>query len=184
MPLSIKIVTTANNTRQLHQSDRSLAKATIDRLIGSGAVFAAPSLIVSSGLQTEVFSPKRIAIIELDSESGVSESTPVSDLQITALDLEQGPFAYDLEPETGQRFKVDFYFVGGFLLNAEVVLSGTDASKADRTRRVAQIFEQQVIIYQTAKGGIGLLNPLAMTRAVITPRSEILPADTLIVDDY
>ncbi len=61
---------------------------------------------------------------------------------------------------------------------------GTDASVADRTRRVAQIFEQPVILYQTAKGGTGLLNPLAMTRAVITPGGDVLPADTLRVDDY
>jgi hypothetical protein len=140
MPLSIKIVTTANNTRQFHLSDEDAATESFNRLVGFTAVFTAPSLIISSGLQTEVFSPKRMALIELDSASGLSSHRPVTDLQIVALDPENGIFAYDLEPASEQRFKVDFYFVGGFVLNTEVSMQGTDASVADRTRRVSQIF--------------------------------------------
>jgi hypothetical protein len=41
-----------------------------------------------------------------------------------------------------------------------------------------------VIFYKTPHAGIGMLNPNAMTRAVITPRSEVLPADAIIVDAY
>lgn len=184
MSLSIKIVTTANRTRFFYQSNGDTAKATIERLTKSSFVFSGNSLVISSSLQTEVFSPKRIAIIELDADSDLSAYLINPHLQITALNSERADqFAYNLEPVANQRFKVDFYFVGGFMLSTEVVLTD-DASLADRTRWVAQLFEQQIIAYQTSNGGVGLMNPLAMTRTVITPGGDVLPSDTLIVDDY
>lgn len=39
-------------------------------------------------------------------------------------------------------------------------------------------------IVTTANGGVGLMNPSTMTRAVITPAGEIVPADALLVDDF
>lgn len=185
MSLSIKIVTTANRTRFFYQSNDDTAKATIERLTKSSAVFSGLSLVISSSLQTEVFSPKRIAIIEMDADSDLSSHLNTTNLQITALKSERGDqFSYDLEAVVNQRFKVDFYFVGGFVLSTEVVLTDVDASLADRTRWVAQLFEQPVIAYQSSNGGVGLMNPLAMTRTVITPSGDVLPSDTLIVDDY
>lgn len=114
MSLSIKIVTTANRTRFFYQSNGDTAKATIERLTKSSFVFSGNSLVISSSLQTEVFSPKRIAIIELDADSDLSAYLINPHLQITALNSERADqFAYNLEPVANQRFKVDFILSAG-----------------------------------------------------------------------
>lgn len=185
MPLSIKIVTTANRTRFFHQSDEQQVAKSIALLSGATNVFSTPSLLLSSPLQAEVFSPRRIALIELDGESAPTNNRAgQSDVRITAIDPDDAAPVYDLDEGAGGRFRVDFFFVGGYVLSTRVEVDNAEATFADRARRVTQLFEMPLIWYISSGGGIGLMNPSTMTRAVITPAGEIVPVDALLVDDF
>ena len=184
MPLSIKIVTTANKTRFFHQSDEQQMAKSVALLAGATNIFASSSLLLSSTLQAEVFSPRRIALIELEGECGAVNKPGQHDVRITANDPDDGAPAFDLDDDAGLRFRVDFFFVGGYVLSTRVEVDNAEATFADRTRRVTQLFDVPLIWYTSAGGGVGLMNPSNMTRAVITPASGIMPADALQVDDF
>ncbi len=184
MPLSIKIVTTANRTRFFHQSDELQAAKSIALIAGATSIYAAPSLLLTSALQAEVFAPRRIALIELDGGSLPADRPGQNGVRITAIDPDDSAPVYDLEEAVGGRFRVDFFFVGGYVLSARVEVDYAEASFADRTRRVTQLFETPLIWYISTGGGIGLMNPSNMTRAVITPAGDTIPADALLVDDF
>jgi hypothetical protein len=184
MPLSIKIVTTANRTRYFHQSDASQAAKSIALIAGATSIYAAPSLLLTSALQAEVFAPRRIALIELDGESLPADRPGQSDVLITAIDPDDSAPVYDLDEASGGRFRVDFFFVGGYVLSTRVEVDNSEATFADRTRRVTQLFETPLIWYTSSGGGIGLMNPSTMTRTVITPAGGTVPADALLVDDF
>lgn len=184
MPLSIKIVTTANRTRFFHQSDERQVLKSLALLTGVSPIFSAHSLMLSSSLQTEVFSPRRIALIELEGAALLSRTPGPGDFRITAFDSDEARPVIQLDDAVPATFRVDFYFVGGYVLSTQVDVDNTDVTFADRTRRVTQLFEVPQIWYKTAGGGVGLINPASMTRAVITPSGDTLPADALLVDDY
>ena len=184
MPLSIKIVTTANRTRFFHQSDEQQMAKSVVLLAGATNIFASSSLLLSSTLQAEVFSPRRIALIELDGDVTPANRQGQLDVLITATDPDDRTPAFDLDDEAGLRFRVDFYFVGGYVLSTRVEVDNAEATFADRTWRVTQLFDVPLIWYTSAGGGVGLMNPSNMTRAVITPAGGIMPADALLVDDF
>lgn len=184
MPLSIKIVTTANRTRFFHQSDERQVAKSIAMLTGTTNIYATSSLLLSSALQAEVFSPRRIALIELDGDSTPANRPGQSDVRITAIDPDDSAPVYELNEGAAGRFRVDFFFVGGYVLSTRVEVDNAEATFADRARRVTRLFEVPLIGYTSANGGVGLMNPSAMTRAVITPAGEIVPADALLVDDF
>jgi hypothetical protein len=185
MSLAIKIVTTANRTRFFNLSNEQQAANSIESLTGLTNVFATNSLVFSSNLQAEVFSPRRIALIELAGDAVPVARASQGNFEITALDINAAAAPeYNLFDESYGRFRVDFFFVGGFELNTQVVVDNSEAAFADRTRRISQLFETPVICYHTSNGGLGLINPSVMTRAVITPGGEVMPADAIIVDDY
>jgi hypothetical protein len=70
------------------------------------------------------------------------------------------------------------------VLSTRVEVDNSEATFADRTRRVTQLFETPLIWYTSSGGGIGLMNPSTMTRTVITPAGGTVPADALLVDDF
>ena len=184
MPLSIKIVTTANRTRFFYQSDEQQIAKSVTLLAGATNIYASSNLLLSSALQAEVFSPRRIALIELDGEVTPANRPGQLDVRITATDPDDSAPVFDLDDEAGLRFRVDFYFVGGYVLSTRVEVDNAEATFADRTRRVTQLFDVPLIWYTSSGGGVGLMNPSNMTRAVITPASGIMPADALLVDDF
>jgi hypothetical protein len=194
MALSIKIITSNHVTRQFYQSNTEHESALIEKLKTNSQLFTLPSLIISSDLQTEMFSPKFIVAIEIDSQDGVSFELPHTDIYFQAIGSGDEVFAYDLDfdtesdlssnIETPRRARVEFYFQGGHVVTTELVLMREDVSLAERTSRITQAFEQPIIFYQTENKGLGLFNPHAITRTVITPRTLVTPTDTIIVDEY
>ena len=194
MALSIKIVTSNRVTRQFYQSNIEHENALIHRLKNNSQLFALPSLIISSDMQTEIFSPKHIVSIEVESQEGVKLELPHIDMYFQAMGSGDEVFAFDLDfdsdstiddnSESPRRARVEFYFQGGHAVTTELVLNRDDASLAERTTRITQSFEQPVIFYQTENNGLGLFNPQTITRTVITPRTLVTPTDTIIVDEY
>ncbi len=194
MLLSIKIVTTNGITRQFYQSDSNISQELIDKLKANGNIFSSPSLVLSSDLQTEIFSPKFIVSVELEYEQNTSIPIDNADFYFQALDNESDVFSFDIDAENEQklesgldvlrRVRVEFYFVGGHKIITELNITSDEFVRAERINRVARLFEQTVICYRTANAGIGFLNPYRLTRAIVTPRALALPADAIIVDDY
>ncbi len=184
MSLSIKIVTTANRTRIFHQSEQQQVSKSVALLTGVTNIFATHSLLLSSALQAEVFSPRRIALIELDGAFAPLARLGQSDVRITAIDSDDTAPIYNLDSDGSPSFRVDFFFVGGYVLNTRVEVDNAEVTFADRARRVTQLFDVPLIWYTTANGGVGQMNPSNLTRAVITPAGEIMPADALLVDDF
>lgn len=194
MAVSIKIVTSNHVTRQFYQSNAENESALIHKLKNNSHLFTLPSLIITSDLQTEMFAPKNIVAIEVDSHEGEKFELPYNDMYFQAMDSGDEVFAFDLDFETDtnsdastnvpRRARVEFYFQGGHAVTTELVLNREEASLAERTNRITQAFEQPIIYYQTENNGLGLFNPHAMTRAIITPRILVTPTDTIIVDEY
>ncbi|MCC2867675.1 MAG: hypothetical protein LK562_07775, partial [Candidatus Accumulibacter phosphatis] len=53
---------------------------------------------------------------------------------------------------------------------------------AERLMSLTSLFERPMITYRLAHGGVGLMNPHAMTRFVITPGVPDLPRDAWLAD--
>jgi hypothetical protein len=181
MTTIIKVVTTANRTRFFHHSGQN--NSGISRLLAPQAAFAGPALVFASSLQTEIYSPKQIAYVEIEGSAVSGAVAPEFDTYITGMPAGDVTAEYDLY-EGPERFQVVFYFAGGAELHAKVEIDNTNVSDADRLRRISQLFELPVVRFVTAGGGIGLINPAVMTRVMITPTGDILPSDAITVDDF
>jgi len=116
MSLSIKIVTTANRTRYFHQSDEKQVAYSVASLTGVTNVYTGASLVFSSNLQSEIFSPRRIALIELAGETVPVARASQGNVEITAIDADDATPEYNLFSEEYGTFRVDFFFVGGYEL--------------------------------------------------------------------
>ena len=183
MATSITVITTANRARRFAQTDDASMDQILDSLKRSGQLFSGKPLIIGSAAQTEVFSASAIACVEIETDRDLSDYVPSPlNLTLTALTPEQRtePFAGGLE---GDNFKVriEFFFVGGYALytTAEGVRK---AALAERLMNLTGLFERPVINYRLAQGGIGLMNPHAMTRFVINPGVPDLPRDAWVAE--
>ncbi|MBP7370448.1 MAG: hypothetical protein KA902_03325 [Arenimonas sp.] len=192
MALSIKIVTTNGIVRQFYQSDGELIQALIHRLKHRSNIFTSSSFVLSSELQTEVFSPKYIATIELNWNHFESLKLIPTGLDFVAIGANEADYAFDLDLESdlnseseneSNRTKVQFYFVGGHSITTELIVDQREIPPAEQTQRILKSFEQPVIYYQT-ESGFGLINPRVMTRMILTPFARHLPTETIFVDDY
>ena len=47
---------------------------------------------------------------------------------------------------------------------------------------LTSIFEHPVLVYRLPQGGIGLMNPQAMTRSLVTPGVPDLPRDAWVAE--
>ena len=83
MSAVIKVVTTANRTRFFHHSCKDVSG--LGRLLGTHGIFAGPALVFASSLQTEVYSPKQIAYIEIDGVSEPEAEEPHRDTRTTGI---------------------------------------------------------------------------------------------------
>ena len=183
MATSITVITTANRARRFAQSDDASMDQIVDSLKRSGQLFSGKPLIIGSAAQTEVFSASAIACVEIETDRDLSDHVPNPlNLTLTALTPEQRtePFAGGLD---GDNFKVriEFFFVGGYSLytSAEGVRK---AALAERLMNLTGLFERPVINYRLAQGGVGLMNPHAMTRFVINPGVPDLPRDAWVAE--
>ena len=181
MSILVSVITTANRTRRFAMNSPESIAHLLDNLKRSAQMFTGKPLIVGSAEQTEIFSASSIACLELETSIDLSGQLPgVQDPTITALTPEEAarPFVGGIDGDA-YTARIDFYFDGGHLLNTRA--EGTrKAALAERLMNLTSLFERPVIIYHLPQGGIGLMNPHAMTRSVVTPGAPDLPRDALI----
>ncbi len=183
MATRITVITTANRARRFVQADDASLERILDRLRRGGQFFADKPLIIGSATQTEVFSAASIACVDIEATRDLSEHVhnPLN-VTLTALTPEQRaqPFTGGFDGDHF-RARIEFFFLGGHALftSAEGVRR---PALAERLMNLTGLFERPVINYRLAQGGVGLMNPHAMTRFVITPGTPDLPRDAWLAE--
>jgi hypothetical protein len=180
MSIAINVITTANRTRCFTQQDDERIREIFRHLGNCGQIFSSRVLIFGSATETEIFSPSSITRIEIVTTRDLTEFLPkqltTGKLTMTALSsaaLANAPESRIDDDHVAGR--VDFFFEGGDTLM--VWLEGIRASDpTERLMNLTRLFEQPVIIYKLPQGGVGLMNPSAMTRAVIKAGGLTLPS--------
>ena len=183
MAINITVITTANRARRFLQTDAASLEQIFASLKRSSQLFSGKPLIIGSAGQTEVFSAASIACLEIETTRDLSDYVPSSmNLTLTALTPEQRaePFTGEIE---GEHFslRIEFFFTGGHVLSTRPEGLRRPAL-AERLMNLTSLFERPMINYRLAQGGIGLMNPHAMTRFVITPGVPDLPRDAWVAD--
>lgn len=183
MSIKLSVITTANRTRCFKVDNADSISHLLDSLKRSAHIFSGKPLIVGSAAHTEIFAASSIACIELETDSKLDGYLPGGqNLLITALSSEEAmaPFAGGL---AGENFKarIDFYFQGGHVLHTRVE-GERNAALAERLMNLTSIFEHPLLTYRLAQGGIGLMNPQAMTRSLVTPGVPDLPRDAWVAE--
>jgi len=183
MSIKVSVITTANRTRSFTLDKAENISHLLDSLKRSAHMFSGKPLIIGSAAQTEIFAASSIACIELETVNDLDGYLPGGqNLLITALSAEQAmaPFAGGI---TGDSFKarIDFYFQGGHVLHTRVE-GERKAALAERLMSLTSIFEHPVLAYRLPQGGIGLMNPQAMTRSLVTPGVPDLPRDAWVAE--
>ena len=182
MSLAITIVTTANRTRHFQQTDPARSAAILDSLQRCAQWFRQQSLIIVGDDSTEIINPASITRIEIDARQDLAPRLPhslwpvIHAIPAEALTL---PGAID---EARAATRVDFYFTGGDTLAGwlEAEISGTPG---ERTARNARLFEEAVITYTTQGGGLGFINPAAMTRIHVGSALAYPPASAWLANE-
>ena len=185
MSVTVTVVTTANRVRRCTLDTATGTEALRHALQRGAHLFSGKPLIIGSSQQTELFAAPTIACLEV-------ECDPASAAALTAITppIGQNPTLYKLtatEAETpfvggidGEHYtaRLDFYFAGGHVLATRA--EGTrKMSMAERFMNLTSLFERPLIVYHLPTGGIGLMNPQAMTRSTVTPGVPELPSDAL-----
>jgi len=183
MTSKITVITTANRARRFVPTDESSLETIIDSLRRGGHLFSGKPLIIGAGAQTEVFAAAAIACIEIETARDLEEHLPSQhNLSLTALTPEQRaePFVGGLD---GDHFsvRIEFFFTGGHALY--MAAAGVrKPALAERLMNLTGLFERPALHYRTAHGGIGLMNPRAMTRFLISPGVPDLPSDAWLAE--
>jgi hypothetical protein len=174
MSIAVTIVTTANRTRRFTQADEAGIQEILESLRRSGQLFSARTLIVGSAQETEIFSPASITRIEIETQRDLAAYLPqLGDSRLTQ--IPEGGVTPPAEvSETHFSGRVDFFFAGGDTV-ALWICGPRPVGSNERLSQLTRLFEQPVLLYKLAAGGVGLMNPAAMTRALIASGSEKLP---------
>ncbi len=164
MSLSITITTTANRTRRFFQTDPARVAEILASLKRCNQLFTGSSLVIVADDVTEVFRPKGITRIEIETQIDLAPWLPPAwdELGINAITPQTltGPGYLDDESVSS---RMDFYFVGGDKLSAWVERE-RPSSRAERNAIVARAFDLPCIPYRPVSPGVGFVNPAAMTR--------------------
>ncbi|MCM8596717.1 hypothetical protein [Accumulibacter sp.] len=183
MAVSITVITTANRARRFTQTDEASIAQLLESLKRSAQLFSGKPLIVGSAGQTEVFATSSIACIEIETRLDLTEHVAIPpNLKLTALTPEQSaePFSGGLQ---GDHFtaRIEFFFAGGHAL-VTLAEGVRKAALAERLMNLTSLFERPMVSYRLPHGGIGLMNPHAMTRFTITPGAPDLPSDAWLAE--
>jgi hypothetical protein len=180
MSIAINVITTANHTRCFTQKDDERINEIFRNLGGCGKLFSSRVLIFGSATETEIFSPSSITRIEIVTTRDLTEFLPkqltaakmvITSLPPETLDQNRQPHIND-ENVAG---RIDFFFEGGDTLPTWIEgIRPSDSS--ERLMNLTRLFEQPIILYKLPQGGIGLMNPGVMTRAVIKSGELTLPS--------
>jgi len=174
MSIQVTIVTTANRVRRFNQSDETHIQSLLESLRRTAQMFSGHSLIVASANETELFSPKAITRIEIETQRDLNAYLPHHGAtRVTALDVTDAPRVPRIEDAyfAGQ---VDFYFEGGDVLPTWVE-GPRPAGPNERLANLTRMFEQPFLLYGLTGGGYGLMNPAVMTRALVHAPADMLP---------
>lgn len=180
MPIAINVITTANRTRCFTQQHDDHIHEIFKNLGNCAQLFSSRVLILGSETETEIFSPSSITRIEIVTTRDLTEFLPkqigMGKMTITALSSAALATAPESKADDAHvAGRVDFFFEGGDTLMAW--LEGIRPSDStERIMNMTRLFEQPVIIYKLPQGGIGLMNPSAMTRVVFKGRGLTLPS--------
>lgn len=174
MSIAVTIVTTANRTRRFTQTDDASIKEILDSLRRSGQMFTNRTLIIGSAQETEIFSPASITRIEIETQIDLGAYLPQhGETKLTLItDTSVTPPAE--VSETNFSARADFFFSGGDTV--AIWISGPRPTGAnERLSNLTRLFDQPILMYKLPAGGVGFMNPGAMTRANITAGIEKLP---------
>jgi hypothetical protein len=167
MAISITVITTANRARRFLQTDaasRADFRASTQRQLFSGK-----PLIIGSAGQTEVFAPASIACLEIETDSRPQRATCPA-LEPDADGTDARAACRTVRRRARRRAfqaRIEFFFTGGHVLYTTPKAFASSACRAPD--EPDQPLRPPAINYRLAQGGIGLMNPHAMTRFVITP---------------
>jgi len=183
MAISLTVITTASRARRFLQTDAAVVEQILDSLKRSGQIFSGKPLIIGSSGETEVFSAASIACIEVEAARDLGASVPNSlNLTLTAMtpDDLMLPFVGSVDSDH-VKARIDFFFIGGHVLRTRA--EGTrKAALAERLMNLTSLFERPVINYRLPHGGVGLINPQALTRILVTPAVPDLPRDAWLAE--
>lgn len=182
MSLTITLVTTANRTRRFQQADPARSAAVLDSMQRCAQWFRQQSLVIIGNGQTEIINPSAITRIEIEAQTDLTTHIPVAFL----------PFIHAIPHDALTRpgtiedghaaTRVEFFFKGGDTLSGWLQ-TPIDITPSDRTARYAHLFEEGVITYTTQCGGLGFINPGAMTRVHIDSALRYPPANAWQADE-
>jgi hypothetical protein len=180
MSIAISVTTTANRTRSFAQKNDDRINEIFGNLGNCGKLFSSRVLIFGSATETEIFRPSSITRIEIVTTRDLTEFLPkqltmgkmvIASLPPEALNQNR-PSQIDDDHVAG---RIDFFFEGGDTLPTWI--EGIRPSDSvERLMNLTRLFEQPIIIYKLPQGGIGLMNPGVMTRAVIMSGALTLPS--------
>jgi hypothetical protein len=176
MSLAITIVTTANRTRRFFQADPARVADILESLRRCGQLFTNHSLVIVADQATEVFQPKAITRIEIETQIDLGPWLPPAwdEAGICALPPDSLTGSGSLDDE-GLSSRMDFHFEGGDMLHAWIERRH-EAGFAERTSRLTHLFERPCIPYRPLTPGVGFLNPAAMTRFTLGVAATHPPA--------
>lgn len=176
MSLAITIVTTANRTRRFFQTDPARVTGILESLKRYNQLFTNSALVIVTDDGTEVFNPKAIARIEIETQIDLAPWLPLAwdEAGISAIEAD-ALSGVGLLDDAGLSSRMDLYFEGGATLAAWIERQH-GGSVAERTSRLTHLFEKPCIPYRPVNAGVGFINPAAMTRFVLGVAAEHPPA--------
>ena len=186
MSIAVNVITTANRTRCFTQPDDIHIHEIFGNLGRCGQLFSSRVLIFGSSGETEIFSPSSITRIEIVTTRDLAEFLPrhltMGKTTITALpadSLDNTPESHIDDEHVAGRF--DFFFEGGDTI--PTWLEGIrPRDSTEKLMNLTKLFEQPVLLYKLPQGGVGLMNPSVMTRAVFKSRGLTLPSGAWCVE--
>lgn len=163
MSLSITVTTTAKRTRRFFQTDAARVEEILAGLRRATQLFSTRTLIVVGEQNTELFSPRAITRIEIETAIDLQPYLPPAwELKLRALSPLEITADGRIDAATINS-RVDCFFDGGDTLAAWLDSERPD-SPIDRGQRLNALFDQPVIPYLPSTAGIGLINPATLTR--------------------
>lgn len=174
--LAIKIVTTANRSHQYFQTQAAAVTRMLNSLRHGQPIFERPSLIIVNHNHTDIFNPRQICYLEIETNAAPADWLPHA-WQPHLRRLGEDELAMPDGVDDGAvHTRVDLAFSGGAVLHTWLDSNGND-NPIERKARLVQLFEHPFVTYQTAAPGIGLINPAAVIRTRIGLPLHDLPTD-------
>ena len=178
MAIALTLITTENERHSFTLDTPGKTDLFLSQLKSNAQFVFGKPLIVGSTECTEIFAPGSIARIEIAGAFNIDALRPNDQISsITGLrDDEPEPELEGAYGETRFRVGMTLFFRGGSTLRLRVE-GKRKSALAERLKSLTGIFAQPVVFHRLAHGGIGLINPQAVTRTRIAPAAPDLPRD-------